>query len=597
MSPGANPDASTRPSRAGTFRSALAHRELRWYLLHHAIAGTAQSLGTVAIAVALLDQTHSTKWVAAATAARLLPYLILSGPAGVLADRINLRRLLLWSSALRALALLTLALAAGAGAPALVVVALVLVATTIGTPCYPALAALIPSVVPAEDLAPANGLLNTIETTSWMIGPAAGGLLLLGGQPAAALMVNAGLFALGALCLVPTSALTGTQMHHDSDRQPFWPAFTDGVRTVVGSVEIAVPLLLVVVVNVIFGGATVGLLLVARDLLHDGRGGFGLLNAALGFGGFAGVAVTNRIAASRRPNLGIMAATVLAGIPFAALAVVTSAWLAAALMVLAGAGSVITEVVAMTVLLRSLPQHMIARVFGLTDSLLVGSVLLGSLLAPVLIEVTGLRVSLVIVGAALPVIAIIGARQWQHLAARGTGRRAALAYRLDLLVAQPWLAYALPTVLESLAVNAIEEDVPAGTVLIGQGDPPDDFYLILEGEFEVSQALPGLAPKVINRMGPGQGFGEIGLLGGVARTATVTAGRTRLSKAPRTGPHRDCTKANRPAKVLRVGGDLFVAAVNSAPMAADGSVGGGLIARMASGAVADGHYHGDGYDP
>ena len=126
--------------------------------------------------------------------------------------------------------------------------------------------------------------------------------------------------------------------------------------TVVGSAEIAVPLLLVVVVNVIFGGATIGLLLVARDLLHTGRGGFGLLIAAFGIGGFVGVAVTNRIADSHRPDLGIMAATVLAGFPFAALAVVTRLgwpWL----MVACRRGSIITEVVAMTVLLRSLPQR------------------------------------------------------------------------------------------------------------------------------------------------------------------------------------------------------------------------------------------------
>ena len=70
---------------------------------------------------------------------------------------------------------------------------------------------------------------------------------------------------------------------------------------------------------------------------------------------------------------------------------------------------------------------MIARVFGLTDSLLVGSILVGSLIAPALIGPAGLKISLVIVGAVLPVTAVLGARHWQRLAARGTTKRVALA--------------------------------------------------------------------------------------------------------------------------------------------------------------------------
>ena len=231
---------------------------------------------------------------------------------------------------------------------------------------------------------------------------------------------------------------------------------------------------------------------------------------------------------------------------------------------------------------------MIARVFGLTDSLLVGSILVGSLIAPALIGAAGLRISLVIVGAVLPVTAVLGARYWQRLAARATTKQVALAPRLDLLETQPWLAYALPTVLETLATHGIEEQVPAGTALIHQGDEPDDFYVILEGEFEVTQTCPDRGVRSINRLGPGQGFGEIGLLGDVARTATVTAGWRRLQQVPAARLRTDCRRASSPAKVLRIPGDLFVAAVNSAPIAADGSVGAGLIARMASGAVAAG---------
>jgi cyclic nucleotide-binding protein/transmembrane secretion effector len=334
---------------------------------------------------------------------------------------------------------------------------------------------------------------------------------------------------------------------------------------VAGSVEVAVPLLLVVVVNIVFGGATVGLLVVSDELLDTGRAGFGLLNAALGVGGFVGMTVTNRVASMPRPELGIMTATLVAGIPFAALAVVRVSWVAWVLMVLAGAASVVTEVVAMTVLLRALPQQVIARVFGLTDSLLVGSILIGSLAAPVLIDATGVEWSLVVVGAALPTTAVVAARQLQRLAARGTRRRVALAPRVELLASQPWLRHAPPLALETLAASGVEEEMAPGEILIREGDEPDDFFLVLDGGFDITQVGTGGTPVVINRMASGESFGEIGLLGGIARTATVTA--------------------NRPSRVLRVRGDAFVDVVNAAPSAADGSVGAGVVARLVAGAV------------
>ena len=61
-------------------------------------------------------------------------------------------------------------------------------------------------------------------------------------------------------------------------------------------------------------------------------------------------------------------------------------------------------------------------------------------------------------------------------------------------------------------------------VIIRQGDEADFFYVIDEGEVEVTQTAAGAtAARVLRRMGPGEVFGEIGLLSGVPRTATVTA--------------------------------------------------------------------------
>jgi MFS family permease len=547
----------------------MASRDLRWLVLHHAAGSTGQSLGTVAIAKALYDQTGSTAWVAAAAAGRLVPYLVVSAAAGVVADRVDRVRLLRWSAGLRLLATALLAALVAVGAPPLAVVGLVTLATTLGTPCYPALTAMVPLTVPAENLAPANGILSTVETASWVVGPAVGGALLIGGEPAAALLVNAAVFLVGLVLLAPLRQrrLDAAPEPPAEDRR-FFTDLTAGFRAILSGADVAAPLLLVVVVNLVLGGSTVGLVMVAEELVDLGQGGFGILNAALGAGGFLGVLGTNWVARQASPMRAIGIATLAGGAPFALLAEVHVPAIAVALMVAAGAGAVVTEVAAMTLMLRALPQGVLARVFGIVDSLLVGSILVGSLLAPILIELVGLRASLIVVGGLIPASALVGAHGLQRAGRRGTAARRRIEPRLVPLAAQPWLADVLPLALEALAAQSAEEHVAGGVDVVRQGDTPDDFFVVLEGSFVVTKRTGDADPVVINRLGPRTGFGEIGLLGQIPRTATVTA--------------------EGPGRVLRVRGDHFVLAVNRTPLAGDSAIGAGFVARIANTADGDG---------
>ena len=60
--------------------------------------------------------------------------------------------------------------------------------------------------------------------------------------------------------------------------------------------------------------------------------------------------------------------------------------------------------------------------------------------------------------------------------------------------------------------------MPAGTVVIREGDPGDTFYLIREGRVRVS-----VSGQAMRDLGPGEAFGEIALLHDIPRTASVTA--------------------------------------------------------------------------
>ena len=391
------------------FRSALSHREFRWFVTHHLLAGTGQSLGTVAVATALFEQTGSATWVGLAAAARLLPYLVCSGPAGVLVDRIDRRRLLLGSAVARAVVILVLVTVIGLGAPPWVTVLVVFAGTALGTGSFPAALAVIPSTVREPDVAPATATLNTAETAVWMAGPALGGLLVLAASPLWALGANAVVFLVGALALLPTCPRPVVRVDR-SQEAGFTSNLVDGARTILHAPEIRCPLVLVIAVNIVFGAAPILLLVASRDRFGEGANQYALLMAALGFGGFAGVAFTNRLA-RRGDILATLTWSMAAGCaPFALLAGAQHLVVAMALVALVGAAMVVTEVVALSVMLLTLPDHVIGRVFGLVDSTLVAAVLIGSLVAGPITAAVGLPVAMVAIGAMLPVMAAAGSR-------------------------------------------------------------------------------------------------------------------------------------------------------------------------------------------
>jgi hypothetical protein len=312
----------------------------------------------------------------------------------------------------------------------------------------------------------------------------------------------------------------------------------------------------------LYGGSLVGLVVVADDLLHTGAGGVGLLNAAFGLGACVGVAGTNRVAQRGKPLSALAATTLLTGVPFAVLAIVEEPGVALALMALAGAGGVLTEILAITLIQRAVRTEVLARVFSVLDSLLFGATFVGSAIAPILINVMGVRWSLVVVGAVVPVTAVLAARRLHSAAARADAVGAALAPRVELLRSLPWLRGTFLPTLEALAAYATVEEVGRGRRIIEQWDDPDDFYVVVDGRVEVRRASGdgSGAEELVTVLGPGAGFGELGLLQRVPRTASVVA--------------RDSVR------LLRIDGDLFVAAVNAVPAGGSAAPGSGVLARL-----------------
>ena len=190
--------------------------------------------------------------------------------------------------------------------------------------------------------------------------------------------------------------------------------------------------------------------------------------------------------------------------------------LAAALLLFAamGVGSTLVDVTSMTLLQRAAPAHVVGRVFGVLQSLMLAAVAVGSLVAPLLVAGIGARATFVAFGALLPALAVLS---WREINAIDAAARVAVE-PLALLRAIPIFAPLPELVLERLASVAVEARSPAGETVVLQGEEGDRFYVIAEGSAAVE--IDGVERS---RLGAGEFFGEIALLRDVPRTATVRA--------------------------------------------------------------------------
>jgi CRP-like cAMP-binding protein len=181
--------------------------------------------------------------------------------------------------------------------------------------------------------------------------------------------------------------------------------------------------------------------------------------------------------------------------------------------------------------------------------LLILAVLLGSLVVPLLLATVGLDGAIWTAGLVIPVLCLAGIPRLRRMDAEAVARRAALAPKTALLQGCDLFTSVGEGAVEQLAGESTFVDVPADAVVVRQDETADAFYVIDSGIFAVTARTERGTEEEVRDMGPGEYFGEIGLIEAIPRTATV---RTR-------GPGR----------VLRVGGEAFVDALtHEAPSAA-----------------------------
>ncbi|HEY2436581.1 MAG TPA: cyclic nucleotide-binding domain-containing protein, partial [Solirubrobacteraceae bacterium] len=369
------------------------------------------------------------------------------------------------------------------------------------------------------------------------VGPALGALLLAVASAPAAFLANAATFAISALLF---SMLGGHVVRTTGSHEDRATVMT-GLRTA-RATRFVIPLfVLVAMVEFTYGAQTVQLVVYASRSLGLGTGGYGLLLAASGAGGLISAVFNGQLATSRRLTLVVVSAAVLAcasQFVYASTEVLIGALL---VTVAGGAGLVCSEVVAETVLARVTPRETLGRIAGLFDACSVGAMVGGAVLASILVKAISLQSSFWILGTVTVLVALASSLGLRGLDGASRTRTEALASRLAIIEGLPITQGTPQLVLEQLASASQLCPLPAGVDVVVLGSPAHAFYAIADGRVVVHRDGVVLAHR-----GPGDGFGERGLLDNAPRNATVTT-------------ETDTT-------VLRIDGGVLLEVLEQAPM-------------------------------
>jgi MFS family permease len=522
--------------RARAYRDVLAIPAARALIGASAASQIGNWLYNAALLGYVYEATRSVGWVGAATICRLLPYVLLGPFGGAVADRHRRRTVLLTGDTLRLLLMAVLAATVANHGPVALVIALTVLASAAGCAERPAALALLPRLVGETRLGPANALLHTVQDLGILIGPAIGAILLAVGPAWIAFLANGATFAVSA-ALIATMRPDMTPAHGQAagvDRRG------GGLRTVRTTAFAPWLIVTVAMVEFTYGAQTVQLVVYARQSLALGTGGYGILLTAAGAGGAASALVNGRLATRRRVTLIVIVAGALACATQLAYAGVRVLAIALAITVVGNACLVSCEVVGETVLARIAPREALGRVVGIFDAASVAAMIGGAAVAPVLVEFTSLRASLLILGAAAVLITLVSRLGLRGLDALSAQRADALASRVKVLEGLPVTVGLQQIVLEQLASTAQFCPLPPGVDVVVQGAPAYAFYAVVAGRVVVHRD-----GNSVVHLGPGDSFGERGLLDHAPRNATVTT-------------EVDTT-------VLRVAGNALLDAIEAAP--------------------------------
>jgi len=386
---------------------ALSHRNFRLFFLGQGISLIGTWIQAVALGWLVLEITNSPFAVGLTQALRSLGVLLFTLYAGVVVDRVDKRRLIVWTQALQMLEALALAALVWTGrVTTWQVMVLALFFGIVNAFDIPARQAFIAELVGREDLMNAIALNSSMFNAARIVGPAVAGVVIGTAGVGMCFFLNgvsyiaviAGLLAMRFPSFVPNAMPTSAR---------------EGVRQAVtfirGDARVWALVLLVAVFSVLGFPFIVLMPVVARDVLHTDARGYGGLMAAVGIGAMLGALALAIRGPRVRKGAVLLGAGAAFGVLLVLFAALRSVGVALALLALAGCAMIVTTALANTMLQTLVPDELRGRVMAFYAFVFVGMAPLGAFQAGLVAEHTGAPDAIALGGAGCLIAAVLAA--------------------------------------------------------------------------------------------------------------------------------------------------------------------------------------------
>ncbi|MEU7641895.1 MFS transporter [Streptomyces sp. NPDC039016] len=401
--------ASTARSGTRPVRRVDLGRPFRWLWASTAASNAGDGITRTLLPLLVVAHHPDPAAVAGLTTVNMLPWLLFALPSGVLADRVDRRRIVLGSNVIRAAALLGAALALAGNRPLPLLYALAFLLGIAETLADTAAPAMLPCLVDERHLERANGRLLTVQIVlNETIGPPLAGLLV-GLTAAAALATGGVLYALAALLLFGLAPLVrpGREATPGASQGGVLRDIRGGLGFVLRHRVLRLTLAASALYGLVFSATFSMLVLLSEGTLGLSDTGYGLLLTAGSLGAVAGSWLAPR-AADRLPTVRLARWSLVAsGAAYAALGLGRHPVLAALALAVNGVFMMGWNIPVMSLRQRLTPEELQGRVMSVSRLCAWGTMPVGATLGGLLAEALSVPAVFVVCGTVLAVGALL----------------------------------------------------------------------------------------------------------------------------------------------------------------------------------------------
>ena len=391
--------------------AALRYRDFRLLLTGRFLTAFGNEMLSFAIGWELWLRTHEAFALGMVGLVQVIPVLLLSLPAGHIADQYNRKRIVLISELFLALCVLGLGWLSYTEGPLVLIYALLLGIGIARALNDPASSTLLPQTVPPHLFSNAA----TWSTSTWhfasIAGPALAGLLI-GFFTSVTFIYIFDAFAALTFCILLVM-IKGRQLAL-AEKSPTWKSLTEGFRFM-RNTKVILAAITLDMFAVLFGGAVALLPIYATDILKVGAQGLGILRAAPSVGALLMAFLLAHLPPMQNAGKTLLLAVTGFGLATIVFGLSTSFSLSVAMLVFLGAMDNISVVIRGTLLLTQTPDAMRGRISAVNSIFIGISNELGSFESGLAAALFGPLIAVVAGGIGTILVVLIVARVWPEM--------------------------------------------------------------------------------------------------------------------------------------------------------------------------------------